>query len=266
MSTLQIRIEQDLYDQIKAISKSNDISVSDSINAYLRAVVQTNSLSVNTQLSGAPAPTPTAPTKQGVQLKMVEPKKRKADTFSQVPLGLIQPEKPQPEMKVDGKDEQPEQPEEPTLVPIKLDEKKSSKRVSRQVQIPELKGTLVNKFITLICSIPDGFLSTWEDLEWVIGGEDGAVEKPLHDEWPRTVTIPTEADSEARQGKSVAVPYWRVLSWAGSTKGEVTCNRDLREAMLAAEGHELVTTGRGMRVVRGYRGKLVEWIHPAATL
>ena len=54
MSTLHIKIEQDLYDQIKAISKSKDVSVSDSITAYLRAVVQTNSLSVNTQLSFAP--------------------------------------------------------------------------------------------------------------------------------------------------------------------------------------------------------------------
>ncbi len=141
-------------------------------------------------------------------------------------------------------------------------------RPNRAIPIPELDSAtpLVSKFIALICSIPDGLLTTWEDLEWAIGGENGAVEKPLHDEWPRTVTIPTEADSEAGQGKSVAVPYWRVLSWAGSTKGEVTCNRDLREAMLAAEGHELVTTGRGMRIVRGYKSKLVKWVHPAATL
>jgi len=247
MSTLHIRIEQNLYDQIKAISKSNDISVTDSINAYLRAVVMTNSLSINTRLTApqlAPQPAPVTP---AVQLKTVEPKK------------------PQPETKADEKEsaEQPQPIGKPPVEEEKVAETRHSKRQNRAIPIPELDPatSLVSKFVTLICTIPDGLLTTWEDLEWAIGGTDGAVEKPLHDEWPRTVTIPTEADSEAGQGKQVAVPYWRVLSWAGSTKGEVTCNRYLREAMLAAEGHELVTTGRGMRVVRGYKGKLVEWIH-----
>ena len=241
MSTLHIRIEQDLYDQIKAISKTKDVSVSDSINAYLKAVVMTNSLSINTRLY-APQPASVTP---AVQLKIVEAKKQ------------------QPETKADEKEstEQLQPVEKPPVAVEKVAEKK---RPNRAVPIPELDPatSLVSTFIQLICAIPDGLLSTWEDLEWAIGGENGAVEKPLHDEWPRTVTIPTEADSEAGQGKQVAVPYWRVLSWAGSTKGEVTCSRDLREAMLAAEGHELVTTGRGMRVVRGYKGKLVEWIHP----
>ena len=207
---------------------------------------------------------------------MVEPKKRKADTFSQVPLELIQPEKPQPETKDDEKEPEQPSPERPVEKPPVEEEKSAEKppvavekvaekkRPNRAIPIPELDSAtpLVSKFVSLICTIPDGLLSTWEDLEWAIGGTDGAVEKPLHDEWPRTVTIPTGTDSEAGQGKQVAVPYWRVLSWAGSTKGEVTCNRDLREAMLAAEGHELVTTGRGMRVVQGYRGKLVEWKKP----
>ena len=247
MSTLHIRIEQDLYDKIKALSKSNDISVTDSINAYLKAVVMTNSLSINTQLS-APLPTPPSPTEQGVQLKTVEPKK------------------PQPETKADEKESteqsSPDRPvEKPPVEEVAVEKVAEKKRPNRAIPIPALDQatSLVSKFISLICTIPDGLLTTWEDLEWAIGGENGAVEKPLHDEWPRTVTIPTETDSEAGQGKQVAVPYWRVLSWAGSTKGEVTCNRDLREAMLAAEGHELVTTGRGMRIVRGYKSKLVKW-------
>ena len=261
MSTLHIRIEQDLYDQIKAISKSIDVSISDSINAYLRAVVQTNSLSINTRLTApqlAPQPAPVTP---AVQLKTVEPKKPQPETKADEKEST---EQPQPIEKPPVAVEKPA--EKPPVAVEKVAGKKIQKpRPNRAIPIPELDPatSLVSKLVTLICSIPDGLLSTWEDLEWAIGGENGAVEKPLHDEWPRTVRIPTGTDSEAGQGKSVAVPYWRVLSWAGSTKGEVTCNRDLREAMLAAEGHELVTTGRGMRIVRGYKAKLVRWETPS---
>ena len=82
------------------------------------------------------------------------------------------------------------------------------KKLSDKLVLPDLTGSLVDKFVSLICSIPDGMLSTWEDLEDLLSQKTGTeVKKPLHDDWPKTTTLAGHGEERV-----VAIPYWRVLS------------------------------------------------------
>ena len=187
MSTMiRINIEDELYNAVKSITEEKDISISDSIVAYFRAVVQTNSLAIDTSLTSAPRQYSFE--QPMLQMKMdVQKAPRKMKTppdFTQVPLPTEEPAIA------------PE--EEPSIIPVSVAE-----RAPRQVTIPELTGSPVDKYITLICSIPDGLLSTREDMEAVVSSP-----KPLHDEWPRTIQLRNDDGEE----KVVAIPYWRVLS------------------------------------------------------
>ena len=250
-TTIHIKIEPELYSAIKAISADKGVSVSDSVIAYLRTVAETNSLAIeNTILRGAPA---------GTQLGLPAPsprkRKKRADNLSQVPTSKEpSAESPDVPAPVEEQAAEPKRPEAANEKPEEaVAEQPEAAEKNVVVPVPPLSGTPVERFVSLICSIPDGLLSTWEELEEIIG-----IGKPLHSEWPRSIRIHSSTASEGgKEGaREVAIPYWRVLGRAGSTKGDVTC---LREMMLTAEGHEIVTVGRGMREVKGYKKKLVKW-------
>ena len=248
MSVIRITVEDELYQAMKEISRVKGISVSASIAAYLRAVVETNSLAINTSLPSVPRRS-----SDKEQMKKEEPKAQPEKDAPPEPEAPVKEEaSPEPvpdDRAVSADAEEAAVPAEETAA----GRKSGRTLVKAEAAIPPLEGlSAVEKFIALICLIPDGFLSTWEDLETAIGSD-----KPLHDEWPKTTAI-----TEGGEVRKVAIPYWRVLSWRGSTKGELTCSRDLRETMLTAEGHEVITTGRGIKVVRGYRHKLVKWKSP----
>lgn len=109
----------------------------------------------------------------------------------------------------------------------------------------------VEAFVALVCSIPAGKLSCWSDLEKALTAKAGfEVSKPLRAEWPKFT------------GDGLAIPYWRVLSDRGTVKADVTCSRELREAMLLAEGHEFSESARGrgtVRTVKNYKAKTVRF-------
>jgi len=232
MSTIRLTIDDELYKAINAILREKDITISEAVTSYLRAVIWTNSLALDAVLNKA-MPTPGVEEVGYTQIKMEVPKpRRKKAELSQMPLPTERLVTAQPE-------QQPARDEE----------------LRDKLVLPDLTGSLVDKFVSLICSIPDGMLSTWEEMEDLLSQRTGEeIKKPLHDDWPKTTTL-----SDCGEERVVAIPYWRVLSWRGSTKGEVTCSRDLRETMLKAEGHEIITTGRGLKVVRDYKKKLVKW-------
>ena len=109
----------------------------------------------------------------------------------------------------------------------------------------------VEAFVALVCSVPYGKLSCWSDLEKTLAAKAGfEVSKPLRAEWPKF----TE--------DGLAIPYWRVLGDRGTVKADVTCSRELREAMLLAEGHEFSESARGrgtVRTVKNYKAKTVRF-------
>lgn len=239
MSTIRLTIDDELYKAINAILREKDITISEAVTSYLRAVIWTNSLALDVVINKEMV-TPGVEEVGYTQIKMEvsKPRRKKAE-LSQMPLPT--------ERLVTAQTEQQPARKASILEPQAVDK--------RQVEAPTLTGSLVDRFVSLICSIPDGMLSTWEEMEDLLSQRTGEeIKKPLHDDWPKTTTL-----SDCGEERVVAIPYWRVLSWRGSTKGEVTCSRDLRETMLKAEGHEVITTARGMKVVRDYKKKLVKW-------
>ena len=239
MSTIRLKVEDELYKAINEILEEKDITISEAVTSYLRAVIWTNSLALDAVLNKT-TPTPGVEEVGYTQIKMEVPKpRRKKAELRQMPLPTERLVTAQTEQQTAREASIPE----PQAVG------------KNQAAVPTLAGSLVDKFVSLICSIPDGMLSTWEEMEDLLSQKTGTeVKKPLHDDWPKTTTL-----SDCGKERVVAIPYWRVLSWRGSTKGEVTCSRDLRETMLKAEGHEVITTARGMKVVRDYKKKLVKW-------
>ena len=109
----------------------------------------------------------------------------------------------------------------------------------------------VDAFVSLICSIPFGKLSSWTDLEKTLTAAAGFdVTKPLREAWPKLTD------------DGLAIPYWRVLADRGAVKADITCSRELREAMLRAEGHEFADSARGrgsVRTVKNYKEKTVRF-------
>ena len=232
MSTIRLTIDDELYKAINAILREKDITISEAVTSYLRAVIWTNSLALDVVINKEMV-TPASEGGGNNQIKMEVPKpRRKKAELNQMPLPTDLTASTQPEQQT-ARDEE----------------------LRDKLVLPDLTGSLVDKFVSLICSIPDGMLSTWEEMEDLLSQKTGTeVKKPVHDDWPKTTTL-----SDCGEERVVAIPYWRVLSWRGSTKGEVTCSRDLRETMLKAEGHEVITTARGLKVVRDYKKKLVKW-------
>ena len=105
-------------------------------------------------------------------------------------------------------------------------------------------------FVELICSVPDGFLTRWSDMEDYLSVQMRApVSRPSRAEWPKT-----NADG-------LVIPYWRVVSERGAVRGDPeTCSRELQEEMLKTEGHTFVESGHGVFSgikVADYKHKLV---------
>ena len=87
--------------------------------------------------------------------------------------------------------------------------------------------------IDAICSVPEGMLTRWSDMEEGLSAKYGVeMKRPASVRWPAAKEDGTE------------IPYWRVVTERGAVRGyDGICSKELQEGMLRAEGYELVEAG-----------------------
>ena len=215
MAILTIHADETLKKQVESLVSERRFSLEDGVSAFLSEIVRTRSLPIDLHLDLIPRAAAEAP--RTAEPAVPAPASEKVETVPAAQSGGWN--------DADDWEDLPA----PAI----------------------LTKPGVDAFVSIICSIPFGKLSSWTDLEKKLTASYGfEVTKPLRDAWPKLT-----ADG-------LAIPYWRVLSDRGAVKADITCSRELREAMLRAEGHEFADSPRGrgsVRTVKNYKEKTVRF-------
>ena len=105
--------------------------------------------------------------------------------------------------------------------------------------IPEKNTVPVDMFVQLICRVPAGQLTRWQDMErWLTKLYGFPVKRTPYAKWPKTLPDGTD------------IPYWRVISPFGVLQEDRACSRDRQEEMLRAEGLSVVARGTKFDSIR----------------
>ena len=99
MSTIRLKVDDELYKAINEILEEKDITISEAVTSYLRAVIWTNSLALDVVINKEMV-TPRVEEVGYTQIKMEVPKpRRKKAELSQMPLPTDLTASTQPEQQ-----------------------------------------------------------------------------------------------------------------------------------------------------------------------
>lgn len=253
MSTIiSVKVEEELKNAANAILSELGLDVPTAIRMYLKSVVRENGLPISTKL-------PAQPTTQ-VSTSVAE--EAALDEGKATFVKKVTVEEPAaPIGKAVTVDKQFEEPivalaeEEPAVEMSTPVEEEATEPVKPVIDYETRKGrkAIAQLFINEICSVPEGSLTRWSDMEEKLTATYGTeVKRPLSIRWPATTTNV--------HGVEVEIPYWRIVGERGAVRGDKMIEQAVQEEKLKAEGHEFESTGHdrfaGIKV-SGYKEKLI---------
>ena len=198
MPIITVKVEDALKDQAASVLDELGLDLPTAIRMYLKALVRENGVPISTKLPkepsapAAPAVEETAPAEEA-PVEEAEPEEEPAVT------------------------EAPEAAE--SAVVIDYTTKNGRKAISRL-------------FIDEICSVPEGKLTRWKDMEAKLSAKYGTeVTRPQSIRWPAAKEDGTE------------IPYWRIVGDRGAVRGDKMIEQAVQEEKLKAEGHAFISAG-----------------------
>ena len=253
MSTIiSVKVEEELKDAANLILSELGLDVPTAIRMYLKSVVRENGLPISTKLPAQPTTPVSTSAAENTALDEGKATLMKKVTVEEpaAPIGKT--------VTVDELFEEPvvapaeEEPAVEMSTPI---EEEVTEPVKPVIDYETRKGrkAIAQLFINEICSVPEGSLTRWSDMEEKLTAAYGTeVKRPLSIRWPATTTNV--------YGVEVEIPYWRIVGERGAVRGDKMIEQAAQEEKLKAEGHEFEATGHdrfaGIKV-SGYKEKLV---------
>ena len=198
MPIITVKVEDALKDQAASVLDELGLDLPTAIRMYLKALVRENGVPISTKLPKEPS----APAAPAVE---------ETAPAEEAPVEEAEPEE-EPAVV-----EAPEAAE--SAVVIDYTTKNGRKAISRL-------------FIDEICSVPEGKLTRWKDMEAKLSAKYGTeVTRPQSIRWPAAKEDGTE------------IPYWRIVGDRGAVRGDKMIEQAVQEEKLKAEGHAFISAG-----------------------
>ena len=198
MPIITVKVEDALKDQAASVLDELGLDLPTAIRMYLKALVRENGVPISTKLPKEPS----APAAPAVE---------ETAPAEEAPVEEAEPEE-EPAVV-----EAPEAAE--SAVIIDYTTKNGRKAISRL-------------FIDEICSVPEGKLTRWKDMEAKLSAKYGTeVTRPQSIRWPAAKEDGTE------------IPYWRIVGDRGAVRGDKMIEQAVQEEKLKAEGHAFISAG-----------------------
>ncbi len=203
MPIITVKVEDALKDQAASVLDELGLDLPTAIRMYLKALVRENGVPISTKLPKEPS-APAAPAVEETAPAEEAP-------VEEAPVEEAEPEE-EPAVV-----EAPEAAE--SAVVIDYTTKNGRKAISRL-------------FIDEICSVPEGKLTRWKDMEAKLSAKYGTeVTRPQSIRWPAAKEDGTE------------IPYWRIVGDRGAVRGDKMIEQAVQEEKLKAEGHAFISAG-----------------------
>ena len=201
MPIITVKVEDALKDQAASVLDELGLDLPTAIRMYLKALVRENGVPISTKLPKEPS-APAAPAAPAVE---------ETAPAEEAPVEEAEPEE-EPAVV-----EAPEAAE--SAVVIDYTTKNGRKAISKL-------------FIDEICSVPEGKLTRWKDMEAKLSAKYGTeVTRPQSIRWPAAKEDGTE------------IPYWRIVGDRGAVRGDKMIEQAVQEEKLKAEGHAFISAG-----------------------
>ena len=198
MPIITVKVEDALKDQAASVLDELGLDLPTAIRMHLKALVRENGVPISTTLPKEPS----APAAPAVE---------ETAPAEEAPVEEAEPEE-EPAVV-----EAPEAAE--SAVVIDYTTKNGRKAISRL-------------FIDEICSVPEGKLTRWKDMEAKLSAKYGTeVTRPQSIRWPAAKEDGTE------------IPYWRIVGDRGAVRGDKMIEQAVQEEKLKAEGHAFISAG-----------------------
>ena len=198
MPIITVKVEDALKDQAASVLDELGLDLPTAIRMYLKALVRENGVPISTKLPKEPS----APAAPAVE---------ETAPAEEAPVEEAEPEE-EPAVV-----EAPEAAE--SAVVIDYTTKNGRKAISKL-------------FIDEICSVPEGKLTRWKDMEAKLSAKYGTeVTRPQSIRWPAAKEDGTE------------IPYWRIVGDRGAVRGDKMIEQAVQEEKLKAEGHAFISAG-----------------------
>ena len=240
MSVVTIKVDEALKNGAAAVLDELGLDLPTAIRMYLKSVVRENGLPINTKLSAAPAVIPAVIPAAKLD-EEAEEALEEDDLIDDVtaPVPAEEPAGPEAEAAPAEPEEEPV-PAAPAAPAVTVDYDTRSGRKA-----------VAALFIDAICSVPEGMLTRWSDMEEGLSAKYGVeVKRPASVRWPAAKDDGTE------------IPYWRIVGERGAVRGDKMIEQSVQEEKLKEEGQEFTPSGHGIFTgikVDGYKDKLVKW-------
>ena len=213
MSTIiSVKVEEELKDAANLILSELGLDVPTAIRMYLKSVVRENGLPISTKLPAQPTTPVSTSAAENTALDEGKATLMKKVTVEEpaAPIGKT--------VTVDELFEEPvvapaeEEPAVEMSTPI---EEEVTEPVKPVIDYETRKGrkAIAQLFINEICSVPEGSLTRWSDMEEKLTAAYGTeVKRPLSIRWPATTTNV--------YGVEVEIPYWRIVGERGAVRAD----------------------------------------------
>ncbi len=240
MAVVTIKVDEALKNGAAAVLDELGLDLPTAIRMYLKSVVRENGLPINTKLSVAPAVIPAAKLDEEAEEALEED-----DLIDDVAAPVPAEEEPAAEPE-----EEPAAEPEEEAAPV-LPEEEPAPAITVDYDTRSGRKAVAALFIDAICSVPEGMLTRWSDMEEGLSVKYGVeVKRPASVRWPAAKDDGTE------------IPYWRIVGERGAVRGDKMIEQSVQEEKLKAEGQEFAPSGHGIFTgikVDGYKDKLVKW-------
>ena len=237
MSVITIKVDEALKNGSAAVLDELGLDLPTAIRMYLKSIVRENGLPISTKLPAAPA-APAAVPEANLD-EEAEEALEEDDLIDDVAAEEEEPAPAEPAAEEIPAVEEPAA-AEPETPAVTFDYETRSGRKAVAAII-----------IDAICSIPEGMLTRWSDMEEGLSAKYGTeVKRPSSIRWPAAKEDGTE------------IPYWRIIGERGAVRGDKMIEQAAQEEKLKAVGHTFVSAGHGIFTgikVDGYKDKLVKW-------
>ena len=208
MPIITVKVEDALKDQAASVLDELGLDLPTAIRMYLKALVRENGVPISTKLTKNQNVAPAVPAAE-------EP----APVEEEAPV----------EEKEPAAVEEAEPEEEPAVVE---EAKAAEPAVIIDYTTKNGRKAISKIFIDEICSVPEGKLTRWKDMEAKLSAAYGVeVTRPQSIRWPATKDDGTE------------IPYWRIVGDRGAVRGDKMIEQAVQEEKLKAEGHAFISAG-----------------------